>query len=270
MGERYRRVGAHLVFDVQEPAYTVLQIAVSSTDDPVADEELTIRCGDEPVAVAELAMPNGGRAHVIQAAVGRITVDYQAAVVGRAAAPPVTEADRIQFLRPSRYAESDRLTPTAQGEFAGLVEGPQLLAAVSSWVGSRLTYVPGSSQPTSGAVDTLLQRQGVCRDYAHLTIALLRAMDIPARLAAVYAPGLVPMDFHAVAEALIDGTWRVVDPTLLAPRRSLVRIATGRDASDTSFLSTYGGLVTLEELEVIAVTEGPLPEEDVIALVTLG
>jgi len=263
-------VGAHLVFDVQQPAYAVLQIAVSSWGASVLDEELTVRCDGEPVVTGEIAMPHGGRAHVVEVTDGRVTVDYRAVVVGPTVVPSVDEGDRIQFLRPSRYAESDRLTPTAHGEFAGLVGGPQLLAAVSSWVGSRLSYVPGSSLPTSGAVDTLLQREGVCRDYAHLAIALLRAMDIPARLAAVYAPGLTPMDFHAVAEALIDGTWRVVDPTLLAPRTSLVRIATGRDASDTSFLSTYGGLVTLQELQVTAVTDGPLPEEDVSALVSLG
>jgi transglutaminase-like putative cysteine protease len=111
--------------------------------------------------------------------------------------------------------------------------------------------------------------RGVCRDYAHLAVALLRALEIPARLAAVYAPGLDPMDFHAVAEAGIDGAWYVVDATLLAPRRSLVRIATGRDAADTSFLSSYGGPVTLEAMSVTATVAGDLPTEDVEALTQL-
>ncbi|HEY5355566.1 MAG TPA: transglutaminase family protein [Streptosporangiaceae bacterium] len=182
----------------------------------------------------------------------------------------MTDADRFTFLRPSRYAESDRVIAIAQAEFVGITPGPELLAAVSSWVGTRLSYVPGSSGPTDGAVETLLRRQGVCRDYAHLVIALLRAMDIPARQAAVYAPGLQPMDFHAVAEALIGGAWRVVDATLLAPRSSLVRIATGRDAADTAFLSTYGGAAELLAIEVTAVTDGPLPADDVTALVTIG
>jgi transglutaminase-like putative cysteine protease len=110
----------------------------------------------------------------------------------------------------------------------------------------------------------------VCRDYAHLVIALLRALDVPARLAAVYAPGLDPMDFHAVAEAVVDDQWRVVDATLLAPRASLVRIASGRDASDTAFLSTYGGAADLIESVVTAVTDGPLPIEDVTALVSIA
>jgi transglutaminase-like putative cysteine protease len=86
--------------------------------------------------------------------------------------------------------------------------------------------------------------QGVCRDYAHVVIALLRAMDMPARYAA-FAPGLRPMDFHAVAEAYLDGSWYVIDATRLANRRSLVRIATGRDAADCAFLSYHGGYVGL-------------------------
>ena len=131
-------------------------------------------------------------------------------------------------------------------------------------------YVPGSSGPIEGAVDILLKRQGVCRDYAHLVIALLRALDVPARMAAVYAPGLDPMDFHAVAEAAIGDEWRVVDATLLAPRSSLVRIATGRDAADTPFLSAYGGAADLLETEVTAVVDGQLPGDNVHALVSLS
>jgi transglutaminase-like putative cysteine protease len=114
-----------------------------------------------------------------------------------------------------------------------------------------------------------MARQGVCRDFAHLTVALLRACGVPARLVAVYAPGLSPMDFHAVTEALVDGAWRVVDPTLLAPRSSLVRIATGRDAADTAFLTNQGGDLTFVEQEVSAVVEGDLPDDDVTALVSL-
>ena len=110
----------------------------------------------------------------------------------------------------------------------------------------------------------------MCRDFAHLVVALLRARDVPARVAAVYAPGLQPMDFHAVAEALVDGTWRVVDATLLAPRSSLVRIATGRDAADTAFLTVIGGTVDLVGLEVSAVVEGNLPTDDPRELVSLG
>jgi transglutaminase-like putative cysteine protease len=265
-----RRVSGHLVLDVQQPLTAVLKLAVSAMPGAALDEQLTITRDGEPLPATETLIPGEGRTHVLtDLPPGRVTVDYQATITGRADETTVTEADRIIYLRPSRYAESDRLTPVARAEFAGISGPAELLAAVSSWVGTRLSYVPGSSGPTDGAVDTLLARQGVCRDYAHLVVALLRALDIPARLAAVYAPGLHPMDFHAVAEAAIDDRWRVVDATTLAPRETLVRIATGRDASDTAFLSTYGGGVQLLEINVGAVVEGDLPDDDITRLTSI-
>ena len=192
---------------------------------------------------------------------GRVVVDYAATITGRDGSATVSDLDLFRYVRPSRYAESDRLTGFAFAEFAGLDEA-ELLVGVSSWVGSRLGYVAGSSQPTDGAVSTLLAGVGVCRDFAHLTVALLRAMDIPARVVSVYAPGLAPMDFHAVVEAHVGDEWQVVDPTLLAPRRSMVRIATGRDCAGTAFLSTYCGAVELLESTASATVDGELPSDD--------
>jgi transglutaminase-like putative cysteine protease len=248
----------------------MLQVAVSQMAPAAIDEVLTVSRDGRAVDVREVTMPGAGRIHLADPSPGRLTIEYSATIRGSASGPAVTEADRIRYLRPSRYAESDRLEPTAQGEFGGINGAAELLVAVSSWTGSRLSYVPGSNGPTDGAVDTLLRRQGVCRDYAHLVVALLRALSVPARLAAVYAPGLNPMDFHAVAEAIVDDEWRVVDASLLAPRGSLVRIAAGRDAADTAFLSAYGGAADLLETEVSAVVDGPLPDEDVTALVSIS
>ena len=270
-----RRVTSRLVTQVHGPAELALEVAVSGpASAPSAGvtvtEELTVTLDGQPQPFEEIAAPGPTRIHLLAARPGQLIVEYQATVAGHAAAPEVTEADRLSYLRPSRYAESDRLGAVARSEFGGITAAPDLLAAVSSWVGTQLSYVPGSSGPTDGAVQTLLSRQGVCRDYAHLVIALLRALDVPARLAAVYAPGLDPMDFHAVAEALVDGAWRVVDATLLAPRASLVRIATGRDAADTALLSSYGGPVELVSTEISAVIDGPLPPDDVTDLVSLS
>ena len=247
----------------------ILQVAVAGAAGLHVDEDLKVRAAN-PAESTEIVMAHGGRAHVLTLDPGQVTVEYNAVVRGAAARPDVTEADRIAYRWPSRYAESDRLAAVARAEFAGIASGQELLAAVSSWVGTRLSYVPGSSRPIDGAVETLLLRQGVCRDYAHLVVALLRALDVPARLVAVYAPGLQPMDFHAVAEALVDGQWRVVDATLLAPRAGLIRIATGRDAADTAFMSTYGGAVELLEVEVTATTDGILPGDDVHDLVSIS
>jgi transglutaminase-like putative cysteine protease len=265
-----RRVEARLVVAVDQPLRFTSQLVLSDTAPARIEESLAASCDGVAVELREVLIPGVGRAHVGAPMAGELHLDYRATLTGTAATAPVTEAERIVYRRPSRYAESDRLAPIAQAEFAGITDSAELLAAVSSWVGSRLSYVPGSSGPTDGAVTTMLKRQGVCRDYAHLVIALLRAMDVPARLAAVYAPGLQPMDFHAVAEAAVGDTWRVVDATLLAPRSTLVRIATGRDAADTAFLSTYGGAGWLLDSEVTATVDGPLPGDDVREMISIG
>ncbi len=98
-----------------------------------------------------------------------------------------------------------------------------------------------------------------------MTAALLRANDVPARVVSVYAPGLSPMDFHAVAEACLEGVWYVVDPTCLAPRESMVRIATGADASDTAFLTNVGGRFTLQSMNVSATADPELPIDNTAA-----
>jgi transglutaminase-like putative cysteine protease len=207
--------------------------------------------------------------HLVTLPPGRTQVTYEARVSGTAQAPEASPAEISLYRRPSRYAESDKFVGFAAAEFAG-VEERDLLEAVSSWVGTRLAYVPGSSGPTDGATETLLGGAGVCRDYAHLVLALLRARDVPARLTAVYAPGCDPMDFHAVVEAYVAGGWYVVDATALAPRSSLVRIATGRDAADTAFMSTHAGRTDLDRAQVTAVADDGLPEDDLSQLVVLG
>jgi transglutaminase-like putative cysteine protease len=262
----HRTASARIVAEVLEPATVALQIAPSQ-DHHVA-ESLTVTIDGQAMATRCLVAEHGTRIHVVDATPGSLVVDYWAGVTGQSASGPPSEASLLRYLRPSRYCESDSLAPTARAEFSGL-RGADLLVAVSSWVGTRLTYVPGSSLPTDGAVRTLLARQGVCRDYAHLVVALLRSLHVPARVAAVYAPGLDPMDFHAVAEAFVEGSWCVVDATTLAPRGSLLRVATGRDASDTAFLSAYGGVVDLLELDVSAVVDS-LPDDDLHTLVHLS
>jgi hypothetical protein len=263
-----RSVSASLDLGVDRSATLVLSVAVARLPGLEVSEELTILGPDGRVEPAEVADLHGTRLHRFESGPGRVSIRYEAEVSGRAEPAPVDDLDLITYLRPSRYAESDSLLPTAQSEFGGL-EGRQLLASVSSWVGSHLSYVPGSSAPTDGATQTLLDRRGVCRDYAHLCVALLRALDVPARLVSVYAPGLFPMDFHAVCEAFVDGAWHVVDATTLAPRQSLVRIGTGRDAADTAFLNTHRGNVVLERLSVLAIVD-ELPRDDVTSFVTLG
>ncbi len=262
-----RDVSAEIELDVREPAELVWSLAVADGPDRTG-ESLEVTVDGTPVEVEEIRVGDGGRLHVCRAPVGRLRLRYAVSVTGRATPAKVDPVDDIVYRRPSRYAESDELGPTAWSEFSEL-EGKDLLDSVSSWVGTQLYYVSGASRPTDGATQTLLARQGVCRDFAHLVIAMLRARNVPARLVAVYAPGLSPMDFHAVVEAAIDGQWRVVDATTLAPRQSLLRIATGRDASDTAFLTVQSGRADLGTMKVEATASPELPQDDLTSLVSL-
>lgn len=263
-----RTVSARLVLDVESNADLIAAIAVADTNERT-EESMVVELDGEPLEPTAVRAAHGGRLHQLRdVEPGRLVVTYDATVAGEAPAAALGTEDWYHYIRPSRYCASDELGPLARDQFAGL-DGFDLLAGVSSWVGGHIAYVPGSSRPIDGAIATLLARSGVCRDFAHLTIALLRANGIPARIVAVYAPGLDPMDFHAVVEACVESTWYVVDPTCLAPRSSMVRIATGADAADTAFLTTVAGAVELVEMEVTAVAEPELPDDEVTEFVQL-
>jgi transglutaminase-like putative cysteine protease len=272
----HRNVAVRLVATLVQPASVVLSVAVAAVHQ-LDSESLVVQLDGRTVDIDEIGAAVGARLHEATGLpAGRLTVQYRASVRASdvpvedaLSTPPAIEAlERITYLRPSRYCESDRLAPVARAEFGGLA-GHELLATIAEWVGARLLYVSGSSRPTDGAVATYLAREGVCRDFAHLVVAFLRACDVPARVVSVYAPGLDPMDFHAVAEAHVDGSWHVVDATRLAPRSSLVRIATGRDAADIAFMTVSGGIVELNEIEVFAVAQPTLPFDDGVSLVQL-
>ncbi len=262
-----RTVSAH--FDIELFGQTELVFAIAAARSAELVTE-TLQFVHEGVVMpyTEIGDIEGARLHRLHCTAGMLVVDYTATVSGRAAPAPVTLADTITYLRPSRYAESDSLAPTARSEFVGL-EGIALLDAVRNWVSYRLAYVTGASLPTDGAERTLLARRGVCRDFAHLVVALLRAMDVPARVVSVYAPGLSPMDFHAVVEAYVAGKWYVLDATGLAPRQSMLRITTGRDAADTAWLTSHGPDIVLRGMQVLAIVDS-LPFDDGVAGVQLG
>jgi transglutaminase-like putative cysteine protease len=231
---------------------------------------LSITLNGNAIEPVEIIGPHETRIHSVQVDQGRVNLSYSATVAGEAEPAPVSDIDVITYLRPSRYAEADKFFGFAATEFGQFSDSATLLEKVAAWVGARLDYVPGSSDPIDGAADTLLAGAGVCRDYAHLVIALLRALNVPARLVAVYPPGCDPMDFHAVAEAFVDGEWRVVDATCLAPRQSMVRIATGRDAADTAFLDNHKGSINLNNMMVTAYVDGELPIDSIDHLVSLS
>ena len=181
---------------------------------------------------------------------GTFGIHYQAEMevatriirLGDLRADPTAELnpEGIPFLFPSRYCQSDIMRQQANDLFGSIQGSYAIAAAVSEWIFENISYVSGSSGETSSAIDTMNDRQGVCRDFAHLGIALCRALNVPARYATVYAYRLDPPDFHACFEVFIDGWWFLFDPTHLAPLNGLVRIATGRDAADAAVCTIFG------------------------------
>ncbi|PWR01148.1 transglutaminase [Meridianimarinicoccus roseus] len=146
-------------------------------------------------------------------------------------------AEALPFLRPSRYCQSDMFGVFVARRF-GALSGGTKIAAIRDWVGQEMTYVPDASSSATTVLDTFATREGVCRDYAHMVCALARAANIPARYASVYAPDVVPPDFHAVAQVWLEGDWHLVDATGMSRPDDTVVITAGRDACDVAFMET--------------------------------
>ncbi len=148
----------------------------------------------------------------------------------------------LQFLLPSRYCQSDLVFTNAVEITKGALPGYPQVEAIRSWIERQVRYEYNISSPQTSAVDTLYSRAGVCRDFAHLGIALCRSLDIPARMVVGYLHGLVPMDQHAWFEAYVGGRWFTFDATQATPQGNRVTIAYGRDAADVAFVTQFGPL----------------------------
>lgn len=148
----------------------------------------------------------------------------------------------IPYLLPSRYCQSDHLLRFAQHRFGRIENDFLKVRAITDWIYANVEYRSGSSNPQTSALDTITHQAGVCRDFAHLAIALCRALTIPARYFTCYAFKLSPPDFHACFEACLGGKWIVFDATRLAPLNGLVKIAHGRDAADVAVATSFGDI----------------------------
>ena len=182
---------------------------------------------------------------------GSMLVDYRATVtldranVDWAALPKaplhMLPGEAVPYLMPSRYCPSNRFEAFIAEEL-GALEGGAKIAAMRDWIAAPLSYVPGASHSETTALDTFHDRAGICRDYAHLMITLARAADIPARIASVYAPGVTPPDFHAVAEVYLGNAWHLIDATGMAEASEIAVVGVGRDIGDVAFLTAFGPL----------------------------
>lgn len=178
-----------------------------------------------------------------------LTVDYTATVEVRRIVRDVAGLAQVpmhrlpgeatQYLFGSRYCPVETFAALVDDEF-GSTQGGTRIAAMRDWIGQHIAYRPGSSDSQTDALVTYVSREGVCRDFAHVMIALARASNIPARFASVYAPDVTPPDFHAVAEVFLDSEWHLIDATGMAGEGEMVKIGVGRDAADVSFLTVFG------------------------------
>ena len=205
---------------------------------------------------------------------GPLHVAYRATLdidqhIGNPDEIPETPVDRLPlsaltYIYPSRYCQSDRLATLAMTEFGLLPKGYRRVEAICAWVNRHVAFRPASTSSTTSAIDTLVDRVGVCRDFAHLMIAICRALSIPARFTTGIDygadPALGPTDFHAYVEAFLDGRWYIFDPSGTAIPMGFVRIGTGRDAADVSYATIFGSVSSPPPLiSISAITETGRP-----------
>ena len=197
---------------------------------------------------------HGNRYARLRAEPGPLVVRYDAVVdISHrvAAADTVLEvpiaqlpAEALSYIYPSRYCESDRLRQLAFAEFGAMPQGFWRVRAIQDWVQRQTKFMSRSSTATTSALDTLVDRVGVCRDFAHLMIALCRAINIPARFATGIDygadPAFGPTDFHAYVETYLAGGWYLFDAAGMALPMGLIRLGVGRDAADVSFATIFG------------------------------
>jgi len=242
-------VGSRLRYEVRSPTTFVMAIqANGASGEEIVSEQILLPLGVEADFFVDPLGPS--RFVRFMAQPGRVEIAYNAVIektpaadqrnfVGSAvinALPPAV----LPYLRPSRYCQSDRLSGFAEREFRRLSQGLGQAQGIADWIFNNVDYRIGASNGTTSAIDTLVERAGVCRDFAHLGAALCRALDLPARVVSCYAWKLWPQDFHAVFEVFLDGAWVTFDATRLAPLEGLVQIGAGRDAADVAFASFFG------------------------------
>jgi transglutaminase-like putative cysteine protease len=171
----------------------------------------------------------------------------------------------LNYIYPSRYCESDRLYRFARREFGHLPRGYMRVQAIRDWVLQRTQFATNTSNSNTSAIDTLTDATGVCRDFAHLMIALCRASNIPARFTTGIDYGadiaLGPTDFHAYVEVFLGDRWYIFDPSGTAIPMGFVRFGSGRDAADAAFATIFGGVRSFApqiSIEAIAGGDGTL------------
>ena len=248
-----------LEYDVLGPdgADFVFNIHAARTErQQVSDERLTISQKAVPEVACDPATDS--RFMRLHADQGLLIVTYEATVtVDHHCAEPDTLTEVpvrclplgvMPYVYPSRYCQSDRLLNLALAEFGQLSPGYSRVLAIQHWVQKQLTFTSNTTTSTTSAVDSLIERVGVCRDFTHLMIALCRALNIPARIVSStdYGadPALGPPDFHAYTEVYLGDRWYLFDPSGTGIPMGFIRVGTGRDAADVAFTTIFGAVAS--------------------------
>lgn len=235
--------GADFIFNIQA-AHTRQQTVVR--EDLLVSQRVPLMSHTDPVTHSRLLR--------LSALPGPLEVRYSATldIIHHAALPqdvretPVAQlpSEVLPYLYPSRYCQSDCLTTQAMHLFGHLPQGYGRVQAIRDWVHSQVSFRSNTSNSMTSALDTLHSRTGVCRDFAHLMIAMCRALNIPARFTTAIDfgadPALGPTDFHAYVEVYLNHRWYIFDPSGTAIPMGFVRIGTGRDAADAAFATIFG------------------------------
>jgi len=242
---------------VDQTADFIFNIEVAKTGrQAIIDEHFTITPGIEVERYTDPALAN--RMIRVRAPKGPLNIHYDATVDidHRLDNPadllevPIAKLpfDVLPFLAPSRYCQSDRLLEFAMREFGNQQWGYSRIEGIRAWVCHHVRFLSRSSNERTSALDTIVERTGVCRDFAHLMIAICRALSIPARFSSSLDygadPAMGPPDFHAVVEVYLSGGWYLIDPSGASIPTGLLRIGTGRDASDIPFAAIFGNVVS--------------------------
>jgi transglutaminase-like putative cysteine protease len=269
------RLALELDYDIDEPGCDfIFNIHAAHTDrQQVVEERLTLSQDVQPRVETDPATRN--RYLRVKALAGPLKVAYGATVdlshhiaePAQIGEVPVSRLPEqvLSYLYPSRYCQSDRLHRFAMREFGQQWQGYSRVQAIRDWVLQRTTFTSNTSDSNTSAIDTLLETVGVCRDFAHLMIALCRAINIPARFTTGVDygadPALGPPDFHAYVEAYLGDRWYLFDPSGTAIPMGFVRLGTGRDAADVAFATIFGTVASSAPrlaIEAIAGADGRL------------
>lgn len=242
------RVSCKLVFDIEIPTPFILMLRPrSGAQQWIAREKYTI----EPnIQAYEYTDAYGNLCQRVMAPSGLFTVSTEADIkttkhVDIAPDAPFVDIENLPdntliYLLPSRYCESDRFSDLANSITGNQLPGYNQVLAIENWLKNNINFLPGSSDYPISAIEVNYKQQGVCRDFAHLGIALCRSLSIPARMVVGYLHNLQPMDMHAWFEAYVGGRWYIFDATQPEKKGGYVSVGYSRDAADVPLFNQFG------------------------------